>query len=113
MKRVSFKIAKYIKEAGYPQGNYGHHYLFNGEPAYGAITGKDITAPTYFETWLWLWREKKMRLSVEYVRATETKYESWCTLNQEHLHNLPVSNGDPEEAISEAIEFLVDNDLIA
>lgn len=53
-----------------------------------------------------------MRLSVEYVRATETKYESWCTLNQEHLHNLPVSNGDPEEAIEKTIDHLCDNNLI-
>lgn len=45
MKIVSFEVAKAIKEAGYPQGYFGHHYLFSGEFAYGALTEKDFEAP--------------------------------------------------------------------
>lgn len=114
MKRVSFETAKALKEAGYPQiGEYW--YDGSGLCCYSESDVDEIGyifSPTYVEVWLWLWREKGLRLSIEYTRATETEYESWCTLNQEHLCNLPVSNGDPEEAIEKSIKYIIDNDLI-
>lgn len=80
MKRVSFKVAKAIKEAGYPQGdkNSGlidvyaledHNDNFVPYTRIGKLTTnyhcqtfsmlRDIpfvVAPTYLEVWLWLWR---------------------------------------------------------
>lgn len=130
MKRVSFEVAKALKEAGYPQGvlpkilkEKSFPMYYNGDfvPNYVYFyayyittfdTNLCVACPTYIEVWLWLWREKGMILSIEYVRATETEFESWTTLNQEHLPKVPTSNGDPEEAIIAAIESLCDNNLI-
>lgn len=58
MKRVSFKVAKAIKEAGYPHNHY-MSYTCSGELVSwdshhvhdGAIL---YPAPTYLEVWLWL-----------------------------------------------------------
>lgn len=112
-KIVSFEVAEYIKKAGYPQeGDWW--YTQDGDDLSDCLMPnyQGFYAPTYLDVWLWLWREKGLRLSVEYTRATETEYESWCTLNQEHLCNLPVSNGDAEEAIEKSIKYIIDNDLI-
>lgn len=105
MKRVSFKAAKAIKEAGYSQGveNTAWYnekgflvkpYVFNG--------GNEIAdAPTYFEVGLWLWREKKINVIPEYDQISGLF--SSCGVSE---------RDDPEEAIIAAIEYLVDNDLI-
>lgn len=99
MKRVSFKVAKAIKEAGYPQDelkNPDSHWFYDEE------TKCDILRVTYLEVWLWLWREKKIRINCNY-----DKYNLpptwWC--NNEDTSNFD----DPEEAIIAAIEYLVDN----
>lgn len=119
MKRVSFGIAKCLKEAGYPQ-EYSKAYY----DAYGEIIElypkKDIeyfVAPTYLETWLWLWRAKEWFLKIipskkgEFhfqILQYDKEYEDW--------HSYGVASHscfhDPEEAIIAAIEYLVDNDLI-
>ena len=111
-KRVSFKVAKAIKEAGYSQYNCRHWYSERGVEYewYGCIEelesikmDSDIDAPTYLEVWLWLWREKDIRIQPEFgsvyiwpigIRIDDYKYE------------------DLEEAIIAAIEYLVENDLI-
>lgn len=61
LKRVSFKVAKAIKEAGYPQ--YGSCEEFYD--SCGHIVDKMChiskliyPRPTYLKVWLWLWRKK-------------------------------------------------------
>lgn len=56
MKRVSLKVAKAIKDAGYPQD------YENAEDTYTNLIGGIWVKPTYIEVWLWLWREKKIDL---------------------------------------------------
>lgn len=105
MKIVSFKVAKAIKEAGYPQGaeNTAYYnengvlikpFVYNG--------GDEIAdAPTYLDAWLWLWREKNIQIQNEFDSA--------------NIWPIGVSisyYADPEEAIEAAIEYLADNDLI-
>lgn len=125
MKRVSFKIAKVIKDSGYPQDNIpitevGWYNIagiytkqlptyWEGDNAFAAI------APTYLDVWLWLWREKKIAIGCPY----ENTYNYWFTnINAENDKSLILwkySSGerkDPEEAIEKAIEYLADNDLI-
>lgn len=110
MKRVSFKIAKAIKAAGYPQ--------YPLIPAYQDDVIKEFiekredicddvptyACPTYLEVWLWLWRKKKIAVEADYSLQ----------------HGYWINGGicgesfeDPEDAIIEAIEYLVDNDLIS
>lgn len=119
LKRVSFEVANALKESGYPQElNEGTvFYAENGlmdvydSELYELFDPMNCTAPTYFEVWLWLWREKKIHLftkgkdilEVEIVHACGTKM--WG-------HEINIRNSDPEEAIIAAIDYLVDNDLI-
>lgn len=61
MESVSFKVAKSIKEAGYPQ--YGHcedFYDSNGNKVskFCDIRKLVYPCPKYIDTWLWLWREE-------------------------------------------------------
>lgn len=113
MERVSFEVAKAIKEAGYPQGNTDKCYLTadhnkyykegqiveNDDGEWSVLTKNLADIPTYLEVWLWLWREKDIQCSIKdgyvYIGSDELDYYS-----------------DPEEAIIGAIEYLVDNDLI-
>lgn len=103
MKRVSFEVAKALKEADYPQDEYGHHYYLNGVSCYGVLEDNNIYAPTYLDVWLWLWREKKSIIQVLFDG------EWYC---QSTTANQAFSSSDPEEAIIAAIEYLVDNNLI-
>lgn len=129
-KRVSFKVAKAIKEAGYPQGdkNSGncdvypledHDKNFSAYTRVGKLSTRYhcqnwtistsipyVIAPTYLEVWLWLWREKSIELDVEY----SPKRLSWYCWHED----FPLGNNckDQEEAIIAAIEYLVDNDLV-
>lgn len=104
MKRVSFKVAKALKEAGYPQENCDE-YLNK----YGAIDfylGHNTARPTYLEAWLWLCREKRMLLSIQEFCGEWNVYSP-----QAHGH-IAEHYADPEEAIINAIDHLVDNNLI-
>lgn len=106
-KKVSFKVAKAIKEAGYPQGNTMSGYwvadevkgrIKYGDAVNAVMWGKDnkiVDMPTYIDVWLWLWREKGTPIQVDYTFCSID-----CQLN------------DPEEAIIAAIEYLVENNLI-
>lgn len=108
MKRVSFKTAKAIKDAGYPQ--YGHCEEYYD--SCGKVVDKmcDMSklvfpCPTYLEVWLWLWREK-------YINIKDTRDGAvWIWVGDNPSIYLQVSR-DPEEAIVAAIEHLVENDLI-
>lgn len=125
MKIVSFKVAKAIKEAGYPQGDENSGlmdvypledhddnfvpYTRRGKLStnYACRTFRILSvipfvvAPTYLDVWLWLWREKNIKIQNEFDSA--------------NIWPIGVSisyYADPEEAIEEAIEYLADNDLI-
>lgn len=106
MKRVSFKVAKAIKEAGYPQNYSFNVSVYDKEGKEVAIGDTDIPlnceailAPAYLEVGLWLWREKDIYCEIKdgYLYVAGDELECY---------------NDPEEAIIEAIEYLVDNDLI-
>lgn len=96
MKRVSFNVAKALKEAGYPQSDYDE------------MMGS-ITKPSYLDVWLWLWREKKVAIS------TNRFEREWGSLVLTSF-NKPLFIGNhfsgPEEAIIAAIKYLADNNLL-
>lgn len=120
MKRVSFEVAKALKEAGYPQGNENMIYLT--KPCCGVNPGhitswevmshRDIgknfvVAPTYLEVWLWLWREKRKWIEIVFSEDED----GWTFMQNPSPCDCGLYN-DPEEAIIAAIEHLVTNDLI-
>lgn len=113
MKIVSFKIAKALKEAGYPQDIHDEEFYYaeNGLLwIYESMTHETLddaiycVCPYVMEVWLWLWRTKKVYFGVE----TEEYPHAGICLND--YEDIPYS--DPEEAIEKAIEYLVENDLI-
>lgn len=111
MKRVSFKVAKAIKEAGYPQ-ECGLWYNKNGvEFSYTEDYSECYARPTYIEVWLWLWREKKIHFCPYHngIEIDYTEGEYWQKYME--VHGLEEVN-DPEEAIIMVIEYLVNNNLI-
>ncbi len=119
-KQVTFKVAKVIKEAGgiFPANEY--YALFKDESNKGSwqteticcpslgIIGECYAAPTYLDVWLWLWREKKIQIDVEFISSN--------LVGNFVLGQRVFTNGcyqiDPEDAIIAAIDYLVDNDLI-
>lgn len=122
-KRVSFKVAKVLKDAGYPQelNDKNEYYSTNidkDNPDY-EITDEPFTpysfetsvyeyyvAPTYLDVWLWLWREKKIHIDID-----NDCYGVGCTSFDDtsfEEHN----TSDPEESIIAAIEHLCENNLI-
>ena len=115
MKRVSFNVAKAIKEAGYPQEKKDGTALY---PVKGEFKGKlcsynsdvperdklSIVAPTYFEVWDWLWK-KQIYLNIE---------KTYCVVwfdSKEELKFFSIENS-PEEASVSAIEYLAENNLL-
>lgn len=120
MKRVSFKVAESIKEAGYPQDKHNVGYVtekctdrFNVYHE-GDLTDnasrmiKKISAPTYLDVWLWLWRCKKSCIGILFDEG-DCAVEIWS--NKSFLRDFE-SKFDPEEAIANAIDYLVENELI-
>lgn len=101
MENVSFEVAKALKKAGYPQAKNDIYYNKNGAVRYCRPHAFTVTyaCPTYLETWLWLWREKKID-----VTPYNCPNGDWVSFD--------ITSTDPEEAIIAAIEYLVDNDLI-
>ena len=102
MKRVSFEVAKAIKEAGYPQ-NSQVMYKENGALTTSFIRySNTCAAPTYIDVWLWLWREKKIWIQVRHMGNG-----NWfrCYVTEQDF-------SDPEEAIIATIEHLVEHNLI-
>lgn len=110
MKRVSYQVAKAIKEAGYPQEeleNPDSHWFYDED------NKCDILRMTYLEVWLWLWREKKIRIEPDDNKYKIYDATEWTDTLGYHL--IEMSGNvfiDPEEAIKQAIEYLVDKNLI-
>jgi len=135
MKRVSFEVAKAIKEAGYPQGdkNSGLTDVYPLEDhddnvipytRIGKLTTNYhcqtfrilsdipfVVAPTYLEVWLWLWKEKGIYISVERIFTTEGVRVS-CSVSYGVNIYLLKYRLNPEAAIIAAIEYLVKQNLI-
>lgn len=115
MKKVSFAVAKAIKEAGYPQDLYdGIYYyteqnrIFQYERSFAYYPKIFCVAPTYFEVWLWLWRKKKSCIGILFDDGN-CAVEIWQ--NKSFMRDFE-SKFDPEESIIAAIEYLCENDLI-
>lgn len=127
-KRVSFEVAKAIKEAGYPQDfpetvglsleeknsedatcYFYKDYLYSISLLKLANV-KYLACPTYLEVWLWLCREKKIYIRLD--MATDTCLWYYAITIKYEIVAVGCKFADPEEAIIEAIEYLVDNDLI-
>lgn len=110
---ISFKQAKALKEAGYPQGQTNIVYTTKDIKKFkegdlvlrGWVNNNVIDAPYAIEIWLWLWREKGFQIDIEY--ATNT-----CNIYRYALFCKSFELIDPEETIIAAIEFLVDNDFL-
>lgn len=122
-KRISFEVAKAIKKAGYPQEWYDceYYYTENGElkrgDDYEGNSIEDITynqrnaisAPYALDVWLWLWREKKIAISIN-----KFEREEWGVLTLFEVNPLFIEGNhlDPEGAVIAAIEYLVDHNLL-
>lgn len=116
MKRVSFKVAKAIKEAGYPQHNqlitdigwYNMAGIYTNQlPTHWEGDNMFVAvAPTYLEVWLWLWKEKNIKFSIE---PNDNLSECYTT---DLGYLISEFGDDPEEVIVSAIEYLADSDLI-
>lgn len=122
LKRVSFKVAKAIKEAGYPQEKLTDKvYLLNcdkeGKLAHyqSALYYNVAVAPTYLEIWLWLEKYKSILIHPDssFIENGELKYSATTYLvkndkstGQDYVYN------SSEEAIIAAIEHLVEHNLI-
>lgn len=101
-KRVSPKVAKYLKAIGYPQNDFAGSKVF--EKVDGALIW--VKQPTYLDVWLWLMREKNK--SIDIIRDCDGTFIAFYGEDNTEC----CVSSDPEDAIVKAIEHLVDNDLI-
>lgn len=106
MKRVSFNIAKVLKETGYPQEGDVHSTYYDEQHKETFVPfvcnrSRDYLAPTYMEVWFWLW-DKGICIEIK-----NNHYYTLTKVNNQRFHG-----DDPEEAIIAAIEYIIDNDLI-
>ena len=128
MKRVSFNVAKAIKEAGYPQDCCNEYWIkFKNKPEPLIINGdealdfyENISDETdenyveeyyavteYLEVWLWLWRKKKIKVSLDLSCRTLT------SINADYwIGDIDNILKDPEEAIIAAIEYIINENLL-
>lgn len=139
-KTVSFEVAKALKEAGYPQGdkNSGDCKVYplethniNWEPytKEGVLSTRYkcetwtilltaipyVVAPTYIDAWLWLWREKEIRICLEDAwDLQEPEIERGCYVGTNQLGGICSSQefADPEDGIVDIIDYLVKNKLL-
>lgn len=130
MKLVTFEIAKCLKEIGYPQHSLNEvtSLAYNDEGEIWEMRDFDqnpyleyYSICTYFDVWLWLWREKKYRilLSASNQRWNEVHgvvdgvdgivETSWYKgMAGYDVTDHRANHTDPEEAIIAAVEYLVD-----
>lgn len=111
-KIVSFEVAKALKEAGYPQTTrpmpcYNEKGQLLGRGG-NYIRGVKYDAPTYIDAWLWLWREKGIRIEVCELDERAT----WSTYIKPILIEEDSGYQEPEKAIAKAINYLVKNKLL-
>lgn len=115
MQQVSFKLAKTLKDVGYPQDIEFWKYLEDNTcwydqdgmlekkgnmPEYIDVS-KLIFAPKIMEVWLWLW-EKGICIEIK-----NNHYYTLAKVENQRFHG-----NTPEEAISAAIEYLCENNLL-
>lgn len=137
LKRVSFEIAKAIKDAGYSvdvteENEDNVFVVFSDEPdnplpySSAEIQGyfeewylekhnvEWCFSPTYLEVWLWLWREKNIQFSVNGICDYHKQFMYvGCDCGTLQLGGITTSEfNDPEEAIIGAIKYLCENNLI-
>ena len=115
MKRVSFKTAKALKEAGFPQDKGEYYYSYTGHLFHEKEAEDEETeslffeasyAPYAMEVWLWLWREKNIDIDI----ITDVNRNVIAVFGED-IDDAPVDS-DPEEAIVQAIEHIVENKLL-
>lgn len=115
MKKVSFKVAQYIKSIGFPQGfQLGNaFYDTQGNISYytelADLGTHQCDAPTYVEVWLWLAREKNILLRIAMTTDEDIEICWNCFCKNPYIF---LERPDPEETIIATIEYLVENDLI-
>ena len=105
MKRVSFNIAKAIKEAGYPQEAEENELSYS---EYCSESKIFVLIPYVMEVWLWLWKEKGIYLNID----SKVRNMTGVLIIIDEKAIKFIEREDPEEAIISAIEYLVNNDLI-
>lgn len=115
MRRVTFEVAKAIKEAGYPQGNNNAHYVdYEGDVCFHDWAEAEcakwtnfFAAPYYFEVWEWLWGKDTWIITLGC---------SWTGKARARIvidgDDVDFSGCNPEEAIASAIDYLVEFNLI-
>lgn len=114
MKRVSFKVAKAIKEAGYTQHKTPYLYVTKDYSTFregemidcffeNSAGNNVVDAPFAVEVWLWLWREKHIAVEADYSCANDDWFDGGICGKKFK---------DPEESIIAAIDYLVDSNLI-
>lgn len=108
MKRISFKAAEALKEAGYPQIR-GPFYDSDGDlwenPDEAYNFNHIYYAPTYFDAWNWLWK-KGIRIEILDSKITTQCYATISGEKDTVLFN------SPEEAIITTVNYLVEHNLI-
>lgn len=102
MKRVSFKVAKALKEAGYKLTPAPSSFFTNDTNSFWDETDEELYSfPYVIEVWLWLW-EKEICIEIK-----NNHYYTLAKVNNERFRA-----DTPEEVIAKAIEYLVDNKLL-
>lgn len=128
MKIVSLKVAKAIKEAGYPlqrfhtvsreQFEYGWGSGIYGEsPSILYPEDNDFVdmyfCPTYLEVWLWLC---KTGITFYPAKYSAHNPSGWSCYYCDNMRIIDIDTFgiyiDPEDAIVAAIEYLVENNLL-
>ena len=109
MKHVSYKVAKAIKEAGFPQDVTPYQYVTKDYSTFKegevidsffqcAAGDNVIDMPSVLEAWLWLWREKQIIIKVT---------GCCCFIEINGVLKSGIPDKEPEEMIAKNIEWLV------
>lgn len=124
-KLITFEVAKVLKEIGYPQGitdkcylttDHNHFYkegqiVENEDGEWTVLTKNLADIPTYIEVWMWLWRVKKIYIDINCIQCSEynTEVSIWHDYGE---YQYACQSTDPEVAITQAIDYLVENKLL-
>lgn len=118
MKRVSIKVAKALKKAGYSQVITVNTEYYTEDGINGYV------CPYISEVCEWLWKEKKIFID---IRPYDDKFRYWPLYYTNKVGEITtnkscwVTNGvgpshekynTPEDATVAAIEYLVENNVI-